>query len=152
MQIKDTRKLPYRIHISILANSTATKSPVFSVMFDNQSINYNNVETINNCQSRYNYIIETVKLGNLSVSLLNKEDGDTKLINGKIVEDLYIQIEDFSIDQINLTNKINPISSYINENNVSRTYGFLGFNGTMTLKIHHNLLYTDVVVSTLTQN
>lgn len=152
MLIKDTRKLPFLIRISILANSTTSKSPEFNVVYDNNSIEHTGVEVVDNLQSRYLYEFETTKLSNISISLLNKEYGDTKLDNDVIVEDLYIKVDNFSVDQIDLTNKINPISSYINEHNVSQTYGFLGFNGTMTLKIHHNLLYTDVVVSTLTNN
>lgn len=151
MQIKDTRKLPYLIRISILANSTASKNPDFAVIYGGDEIQASSSKSVSKLQTRYHYEIETTKLSNLSVSLLNKESNDTKLVDDKIVEDLYVAIEDFSVDDINLKNKINSISSYLNENNVSKTYGFLGFNGTMTLKVHHNLLYTDIV-STLISN
>lgn len=90
------------------------------------------------------YAYESEDLQEIEIHFLNKEPGDTKVVNGEITEDLLLVIEQLSIDGLDLTNKISKISNYVDtEGKRHYTHTYITFNGCMKIKMHKNLLYTD---------
>ena len=102
-------------------------------------------------RNRVDYRVECKEVEIIKISLINKEPGDTKVSSdGTITEDLYLVIDKITVDQIDLTNKISKISSYVGtDGQVRQTHGYVSFNGCVTVKIHKNLLYTDFLSSLL---
>lgn len=84
-------------------------------------------------------IDHTLSLGQnlIKIEFLNKTNRDTKVINGKIVEDLAVVIEKIDYKGYNLITHWDLISSYVTETNeqIKNTHGFLAFKGTVTLAI-----------------
>lgn len=90
------------------------------------------------------YTYTADKINKITVELLNKENNDTVVVDGNITEDLLLIIDSLCIDGIDLTNNLSKISVYKDTaNQVHRTFNYITFNGTMTIKIHDNLLYTN---------
>jgi hypothetical protein len=73
----------------------------------------------------------------IGLKLLDKTDSDTVVDSqGKIVDDLWAQLIKLEIDNIDITNKIDLISTYSdNHGNPVKTYGFLGFNNEYLLHL-----------------
>ncbi len=84
-------------------------------------------------------IDHTLSLGQnlIKIEFLNKTNRDTKVINGKIVEDLAVVIEKIDYKGYNLITHWDLTSSYVTETNeqIKNTHGFLAFKGTVTLDI-----------------
>ena len=94
--------------------------------------------TINGILQNYieenNYIIVTTSLclGNhlLNVKFINKTPEDTVVdANGKIVEDLAIEITECYIDDIDFSHNIKEYGKYYVNKKIEKTYGFLFANG-----------------------
>lgn len=83
------------------------------------------------------------KIKKIEIELVNKEPTDTLVVDNKITEDLLLIIDSIKIDSIDLTDKLDKISVYRGAGQVYRSHGYITFRGTMTIKIHDNLLYTD---------
>lgn len=90
------------------------------------------------------YTVEFDSIKKIKIELLNKEPSDTVVVDDKIVEDVLLIIDQLKIDHLDLINNLSKISVYKNTNNeVFRTNGYITFNGTITIKIHKNLLYNS---------
>ena len=90
----------------------------------------------------YEHEFDTIE--RITIELLNKAGDDTKIVDGKITEDLLIFISRLAIDQLDLLDKLSKISVYKDTNNqVHRTHAYITFNGVMTIKIHKNVLYNN---------
>lgn len=78
-----------------------------------------------------------VGLNLIEIKFLNKTNRDTKVIDGQIVEDLAVIIEKIEYKGFNFHTYIESIGNYIDNqgNNVNNTYGFMAFNGTLTIKL-----------------
>jgi hypothetical protein len=76
-------------------------------------------------------------LHKIVLQLTNKTDQDTIVdADGNIVEDLWVKITKIEIDQFDITDKIDLISTYHdNHGNPVKTYGFLGFKTEYTLHL-----------------
>lgn len=98
---------------------------------------------------KYNLTFD--QINTVDLCLLNKQPGDTKIDQqGKIIEDLLIIIDKIQIDHVDLTNKLSKISVYKDlQGQVHKTFNYVTFNGTYTIKLHKNLLYTEWLSSHL---
>ena len=69
-------------------------------------------------------------LYSIGIRLVNKTESDTVIDkNGNIVDDLWVKITKVEIDDIDITDKIDTVSTYTdNHGNSVKTYGFLGFS------------------------
>ncbi len=101
------------------------------------------VSSISDDRKKFIYVYSTPNVGQIDIELLNKEPFDTKVVDGKIVEDLLVIVDDLSIDSVNLTSKLNKISVYRGDGNVYQSHGYITFKGVMCIKIHSNILYTN---------
>lgn len=119
--------------------STSTKKPIYKIRVNGlDCTNAGQPENHNVIYNLWQDQIQTVE-----IELLNKDPSDTKVVDNKIVEDLLVILEAIKIDSIDLTDKFSKISVYKDQQgNVHRTHGYLTFNGCLTIKIHHNLLWT----------
>ncbi len=62
------------------------------------------------------------------LTLLNKLSNDTVLEDGKIIDDLYVVIEDLKINNISFANNLDQIASYTDWNgNIVSTNGWLSY-------------------------
>lgn len=78
----------------------------------------------------------------ITIQFVNKDARDTKVVNGKVVEDLSMIIEDIVVGGINLTTTKDKFGIYkTEEGKILKTYGYMGFNGTYTFKFRYNPLY-----------
>lgn len=80
----------------------------------------------------HEFLLEYPRTGTYRVGLrlIGKTDQDTIIDDqGKIVDDLWARISKLEIDDVDITNKIDIISTYTdNHGTPISTYGFLGFN------------------------
>jgi hypothetical protein len=64
----------------------------------------------------------------IELTMFNKEATDTVVEDGKIVDDMYVIIEDLKINNISFMDKIDIISAYTDrEGNQILTHGWLSF-------------------------
>lgn len=92
------------------------------------------------CKRDLTYELETVR--NIEIHFINKESNDTKVQDGKIVEDLLLVLDKISVDNIDLIGDLPLISVYRDLNGtVHQTHNYITFKGCMSIKIHKNLLY-----------
>jgi len=126
--------------------STPSKNPMYKLWVNGDEISPAPVavQQVDHDRKRVDFEIPVDELHTVQLELLNKGPTDTKVVDEKITEDLLVIIENLTVDGINLTNQISKISVYKDLNGqIHKTYGYLAFNGTMTIKIHKNLLYTN---------
>lgn len=90
-----------------------------------------------------------VAVNTVEIILREKTHNDTVLDeNGVIVDDILLVIERLQIDHVDLVNKLDKISVYVDEHGIrQRTYNYITFNGSFKIKIHYNLLYTEWLAS-----
>jgi hypothetical protein len=124
--------------------STPAKTPIYKVAINGTELTTPLLTTVIDGKQRVDYRVEVENISNITIDLLNKEPGDTKVVDGKITEDLLIIIDRLAIDQFDLLPKLSKISIYKDTNNVvHRTHAYITFNGRMTIKIHKNVLYNN---------
>lgn len=108
------------------------------------------IEPIDSRQQRISYSVETDHLNKIEIILKNKDPSDTKIVDGNIVEDLLLIVEQLKVDSIDFTKKLPKISQYRDSQNCLHfTNGYITFNGVFTIKFHKNILYTDWLSSFL---
>ena len=130
------------------AISTSTKKPIFKVQVNGVEFTPSHCTDIDLSTQKIDFQTEHDEISTIDISLLNKEANDTKVVNGNITEDLLIIVDQLRINQINLIDKLSKISVYKDQQgNVHRTHTYITFNGTMTIKLHKNLLYTHWLAS-----
>lgn len=130
--------------------SSSTKTPIYDVKVNNELVSSTCIEPIDNFKKRILYQIEIDCLNKIEIELKNKDPLDTKTIDGEIVEDLLIIVEQLKIDSIDFTKKISKISQYKDTQNcIHFTNGYITFNGIFIIKFHKNILYTDWLSSFL---
>lgn len=130
------------------AISTSIKKPIFKVQVNGIELAPCHCTDVDSVTQKIDFQISYEDISTIDISLLNKEPNDTKVVDGNITEDLLIIVDQLRIDQINLIDKISKISVYKDQQgNVHRTHTYITFNGTMTIKLHKNLLYTHWLAS-----
>lgn len=138
-----------KLSLLIRAKSTPTKNPIFDVFVNGHAVRLeaDNIDYIGiDSLHAFNCVLDNIN--DISITLTNKEPGDTKVIDGKITEDLMLIIESLKIDHIDLTSKLSKLSNYVSTDGIShQTHGYVSFNGTMKFKVHNNLLYTELLSS-----
>ena len=79
----------------------------------------------------------------LTIDLLNKEPTDTVVDSeGKILNDLNLNLFKFSVDGFDATDKIKQQVKYLTcDNQFENTYGFMHKNGRMTIEFQCPLFY-----------
>jgi len=133
-----------KLSLSLIAISNSIKSPVYTLSVNGIKLDKPAaVEDLEPCRKNIVYEFEDDDIDTIKLELLNKEPGDTKVVDDKIVEDLLIIVDKISIDSISLFDNLRKISVYKNDNKVFNTNGYITFNGTITIKVHKNLLYTN---------
>lgn len=127
------------------AVSTSTKKPLYKITVDGQELTAPvRVTELEERKELIDYEHECDQIEKITIELLNKGDNDTKVVDDKIVEDLLIIISRLSVDQLDLMDRLSKISVYKDlKNQVHRTHAYITFNGTMTIKIHKNVLYNN---------
>lgn len=102
-------------------------------------------------QETHEFALTRSELSCIEIRLLNKSPDDTKLgPDGTITEDLLLVIDQFMIDHIDFTNKLDKISIYQDtQGQVHRTFNHITFNGSYRIKLHRNPLYTEWLASYL---
>jgi hypothetical protein len=146
------KKRKRELFLSLTAQATAAKVPEYTVQVNDVVLACPDNTVITGIgRNQVDYRFECEEVHSIKISLVNKEPGDTKVSSdGTITEDLYLVIDKITVDQIDLTNKISKISSYVGtDGQVRQTHGYISFNGSVTIKIHKNLLYTDFLSSLL---
>jgi hypothetical protein len=134
------------LYLSLIEVSTPSKTPTYKLWVNGDEIVPVPVavQQVDQDRKRIDFEIPVDYLDTVQLELLNKGPTDTKVVDGKITEDLMVIIENLTVDCINLTNQISKISVYKDlHGQVHKTYGYLAFNGTMIIKIHKNILYTN---------
>jgi hypothetical protein len=114
--------------ITLCLEFNKNKFKVPELLISSRSLDYNQVYK----SSGYTEInINDVPFGahDLTLKLLNKDNQDTVVDeNGKIIDDLYISLQSLKIDQFDITQKINNISRYYdNQGNEIFTNGWMSF-------------------------
>jgi len=67
---------------------------------------------------------------------------------GNIKEDMYVQIEEISLDSVKLNSKyLHQKISIVTENNDVHTTSYIGFNGKITLNFHENNVFFQVLTA-----
>lgn len=121
-------------HLHIKQHCLQNKKPNFVVAVN--GIVQNNTEITN-----IDLIIFKMLLNfgpnTVSISLLNKDLNDTIIdANGKIIQDLAIQIDKFEVDDFNLSSYTKNSALYTTDDGgVEKTYGFMHKNGQLTINI-----------------
>lgn len=137
-----------KLSLSLIAISNSTKSPVYKLSVNGvELIEPVVVEQLEPLKKNIVYEFVAEEIDTVKLELLNKDPGDTKVVDGKIVEDLMIIIDKLFVDHVNLTDNLKKISVYKNDHQTFDTNGYITFNGTITIKIHKNLLYNAWVCS-----
>jgi hypothetical protein len=139
---------PKKLSLSLIAISNSTKSPAYKLSVNGVEL-VEPVSIVDLEPLKKNIVYEFFDndIDTITLELLNKEPNDTKVVDGKIVEDLLIIIDKISIDNINLTDNLRKMSVYKNDKESFNTNGYITFNGTITIKIHKNLLYNNWLCS-----
>lgn len=126
--------------------STTTKNPQYKLLVNEVEVDQvPELVSIAPFKNEHRYDISLDYVDTIKVVFFGKEEHDTKIDNnGKIVEDLFLTIEKFSIDNFDFLSKLSKISTYRGNNgSMYNTFNYMSFNGTITIKIHKNILYTD---------
>jgi hypothetical protein len=134
--------------LKILEIWKSTKKPLYNVYVNDVILEKTNSIQIdrNKYEAIYNYDGE--KINTISIDFLNKESGDTTLKNGKIIDDLFLVINELVIDDINFILKLPKITNYKDVNGkIHRTSTYISFKGVYKIKFHKNLLYTNWLAS-----
>lgn len=102
------------LHFKIgLSGSTNKKFPEFQIIVDDTVITQGNVKTLAGDAEYIEFDSElTEGTHELKVKFLNKTAGDTTIFDGKIVEDLLLNIESICIDGVDLDSLIWTASIY----------------------------------------
>lgn len=134
-----------KLFLSLIAISNSSKSPEYRICVDGVELaDPSMVEDSELHRKNFIYTADFDDIKKITIQLLNKEHGDTIVVDDKIVEDVLLIIEQLRIDHLDLINNLSKISVYKNKNNeVFKTNGYITFNGTITIKIHKNLLYNS---------
>lgn len=144
---KQTKKL----FLSLTTISNSSKSPAYRIFVDDtELIAPSVVEDLEPRKKNFIYTADFDNVKKITIELLNKEPSDTVVVDGKIVEDVLLIINQLKIDHLDLINNLSKISVYKTNNEVFRTNGYITFNGTITIKIHKNLLYSSWLSSLFT--
>ena len=124
--------------------STSTKTPTYKICIDDVELDtVANIVDMDNNKKLVEYREPIDEFKKITIEFLNKTPGDTKVVDDKIVEDLLMIVDKLAVDNINLINMLSKISVYKdNDGIIHRTYNYITFPGTMTIKIHKNVLYT----------
>jgi len=140
-----------KLFLSLVAISNSNKSAEYKIFVDDlELVAPSIIEDLEPHKKNFIYTADFDDIKKITIELLNKEPGDTVVVDGKIVEDVLIIINQLKIDHIDLVNNLSKISLYKNKNEVFKTNGYITFNGTITIKIHKNLLYTGWLSSLFT--
>lgn len=78
-----------------------------------------------------------IGLNEITIQFLNKTNRDTRVIDGKIVNDLAVIVDKIEYRGQDLRSYINHIGTYVDEKGqtIIGTNGFMAFNGTLTIKL-----------------
>jgi|APCry1669190288_1035285.scaffolds.fasta_scaffold17052_3 hypothetical protein len=92
-----------------------------------------------------------------NVELVNKESKDTVLDSaGNIIDDLYVIIKEFKVDDFDVTRFVLPKGRYIKKTKepVLGTNGFMGFTGTYSFKLFYptNLFIRNLEIKQRSSN
>lgn len=123
--------------------SNSTKKPTFDV-----KVNGNLIEPIRRTpmeplKEKVDYEYSQSAVDKIEIELKDKGPNDTVVVDGKIIEDVLLIIDHLSIDDINMTDHVSKFSSYKDTHGkICKTYNYITFNGTFTIKIHKNPMYT----------
>jgi hypothetical protein len=141
-------KQPRKLSLSLIAISNSTKSPAYKLSVNGtELVEPVSVVELEPLKKNIVYEFEDHNIHTIKLELLNKEPNDTKVVDDKIVEDLLIIVDKIVVDSLNLTDNLRKMSVYKNDKEAFNTNGYITFNGTITIKIHKNLLYNNWVCS-----
>ena len=105
---KQTKKL----FLSLTTISNSSKSPAYRIFVDDtELIAPSVVEDLEPRKKNFIYTADFDNVKKITIELLNKEPSDTVVVDGKIVEDVLLIINQLKIDQKYLCTK--PITKYL---------------------------------------
>ena len=127
------------INFNIEIGKKTNKCPAGKIIFNNEII-YTGEYNKNSFELR-----PVIGTNTLSISLENKNDGDTVLKGNKITEDIFIIVKDIQCQITkDSTNQFDIIGSYItNDGKAEKTHGYLSYNGTYTFKFDYPFFIFD---------
>lgn len=134
------------LSLYLLLHSTTTKQPQYKFLINDVEVSCGpEIVQIDRYKSEHRYNINVESLDTIKIIFFGKDANDTKVdANGNITEDLFLIIEKLSIDNFNFLPKLPKISVYCSDTGtIYKTFNYMSFNGTITIKIHKNILYTD---------
>ena len=92
------------------------------------SLTRNGISTVHTLSDTHIEFFLPVGVHQIELTMFNKEVTDTVVEDGKIVDDMYVVIEDLKINNISFMDKIDIISDYTDqEGNQISTHGWLSF-------------------------
>jgi hypothetical protein len=118
-------------------------------LVNNHRLDACSISQVDQSAQLFKYFCNDRPINVIDITLSGKNQHDTELdADGSIINDIFLVIERLQIDHIDLINKLDKISVYIDEQGQRhRTYNYISFNGRFRIKIHHNLLYTEWMAS-----
>jgi hypothetical protein len=120
-----------QIKIYLSSITKADKAPRAEIV--SKSLNIN--DTIDVDKPFCYEFIASAGIHDLSLNFNNKEVNDTIIVNGKIVEDLAIIVDDIVINDISFKSEIDKFSLYTDwDGNLINTYGWLSFPTAFKMK------------------
>lgn len=134
------------LSLYLLLQSTTTKDPQYKLLVNDVEFNQPaHIVQVGDYKQQHQYHIDVESLHNIQIVFFGKEAHDTQVDSqGNVVEDLFLVIEKFAISDIDFLPKLPKISKYESNNKrIYNTFNYMSFNGTLTIKIHKNILYTD---------
>ena len=112
----------FLVSLQIKEHRLSNKTPEYSVYFDGKPVDNKAIS----CD---------IGTHTLSVCLHNKDPNDTVVENGKITQDLAVEIEKIMIDEVDVTHLAKEKAIYKTNDGVENTYGYLHKNGTFTVTL-----------------
>jgi|694.fasta_scaffold87851_4 hypothetical protein len=114
----------FTVSLQIKEHATLAKTPSYRVYFNNT------LQCINDTF--------TCDLGHhtIKIQLLNKTDVDTEVDHqGKVLQDLAIELISLKIDQFDITHNSKECAVYVDDKGttIENTYGYMHKNGTLTI-------------------
>lgn len=95
-----------------------------------------------------NYVKEIILPTSIDIVFSGKDNNVDTIVDseGNIIEDLFVQIQQISLDQFDLNEKFLHQRIVINTNeNQSYTTSYIGFNGTVTLNFEEDNIFSQVL-------
>jgi len=132
-------RMPEELQLTIEPLIKKNKFPLISITVNNKRDELYLKEKL-----VFNVTLDLPRTNYISIAFLNKDPSDTVVKDGGIVEDLAVMLQSISYKSFNF----HPYLAYVSEYRkdcgdiVEGTNGFMGFNGTLELKLKTPLFIT----------